>query len=214
MTNSCVYYYSAQGNIFNAGGIAGSAAGTRAYDAKGNELPQCYGGSIRGCTARNIILKSETLAGGIAAESATDAEGAVIASCTANELHITCGTYEDAERKVPGKAGTVGGILGADGSGKHGHLVTNCVSLADFPVIGKSTKSEFDETVRLAPAYAFYQKNILTVLNRNTVDPVNPKDIFTGTFTFSADFGDETGMLPYPETIGDLFAATIVQQGG
>lgn len=54
VTVSAVYYYSAQGNIFNAGGVVGSAAGARAYDAKGRELPNCYGGSIQGCRARRV----------------------------------------------------------------------------------------------------------------------------------------------------------------
>ena len=67
VTDSAVYYYSAQGNIFNAGGVVGSAAGARAFDAKGRELPDSYGGSIQGCLARNNILKTETSAGGISA---------------------------------------------------------------------------------------------------------------------------------------------------
>lgn len=62
-----------------------------------------------------------------------------------------------------------------------------------------------DDTVRLAPAYAFYQENILSVINRNSVNPDNPKEIFTGCFRFgdSAVFGDATGALPYPETVAD-----------
>ena len=216
VTDSCVFYYSAQGTLFNAGGIAGSAAGTRAYDAKGRELPDCYGGSIQGCTARNIILSSEKAAGGITGEGASDAEGVVISNCYANELNFSCGTFEDAERQTVTKAGTVGGIIGTDGTGKNGHLITNSVAHADLSVIGKGTRSHFDETVRQAPSYAFYQENILTVLNRNTVDPVNPKEIFTGSFMFGeqGEFADETGNLPYPEAIHDLFAKTIVSQGG
>jgi hypothetical protein len=214
--DSCVYFFSAQGNIFSAGGIVGSSAGTRAYDAKGRELPDCYGGSVQGCNARNIILSSEMAAGGIAGEGGTDAEGAVISNCYANELNFSCGTFEDAERQTVIKAGMTGGIIGMDGSSKNGHLITNCVSHADFPVIGKATKSRFDDTVRQAPSYAFYQENIVTVINRNTVDPVNPKEIYTGSFMFgeSGEFGDETGNLPYPEAICDLFAKTILPQGG
>ena len=56
----------------------------------------------------------------------------------------------------------------------------------------------------------------MTVINRNTVDPINPKVIYTGSFMFgeSGEFGDETGSLPYPEAICDLFAKTILPQGG
>ena len=213
VTDSAVYYYSAQGNIFNAGGIAGSAAGARAYDAKGRELPNCYGGSIQGCLARNIILKTETAAGGIAAEGTTDAEGAVISNCYCNELDFSCGEFKDAERVECIKAGTVGGMIAVDGSGKHGHLITNSVSHADFMVIGQKARSSFDDTVRQAPSYAYYQDNILTVLNKNTVNPVNPKEIYTGSFMFGENgvFGDETGNLAYPEKITDLLAKTIVE---
>ena len=213
VTDSAVYYYSAQGNIFNAGGIAGSAAGARAYDAKGRELPNCYGGSIQGCLARKIILKTETSAGGIAAEGTTDAEGAVISNCYCNELDFSCGEFRDAERVECIKAGTVGGLIAADGSGKHGHLITNSVSHADFRVIGQKSKSSFDDTVRQAPSYAYYQENILTVLNRNTVNPVNPKEIYTGTFMFGENgmFGDETGSLAYPEKISNLLVKTIAE---
>lgn len=213
VTDSAVYYYSAQGNIFNAGGVVGSAAGARAYDAKGRELPNCYGGNIQGCLARNIILKTETSAGGIAAEGTTDAEGAVISNCYCNELDFSCGEFKDAERVECIKGGIVGGIIAVDGSGHNGHTIMNCVAHADFKVIGQKTKSVFDDTVRLAPAYAYYQENILTVLNKNTVSPVNPKVIYTGSFMFgeSGVFGDDQGSLAYPEKISDLLAKTIVE---
>ena len=214
VTDSAVYYYSAQGNIFNAGGVVGSAAGARAYDAKGRELPNNYGGSIQGCLARNIILKTETAAGGIAAEGTTDAEGALISNCYCNELDFSCGEFKDAERVECIKAGTVGGMIAVDGSGRNGHSIMNCVSHADFKVIGQKTLSSFDDTVRLAPAYAYYQENILTVLNKNTVSPVNPKEIYTGSFMFGENgvFGDDQGSLAYPEKISDLLAKTIAEE--
>ena len=213
VTDSAVYYYSAQGNIFNAGGVVGSAAGARAYDARGRELPNCYGGSIQGCLVRNIILKTETAAGGIAAEGTTDAEGALISNCYCNELDFSCGEFKDAERVECIKAGIVGGIIAVDGSGHNGHTIMNCVAHADFKVIGQKTKSVFDNTVRLAPAYAYYQENILTVLNKNTVSPVNPKEIYTGSFMFGENgvFGDDQGSFAYPEKISDLLAKTIVE---
>ena len=210
VTDSAVYYYSAQGNIFNAGGIVGSAAGARAYDAKGRELPNCYGGSIQGCLARNVILKTETSAGGIAAEGTTDAEGALISNCYCNELDFSCGVFKDAERVECIKAGMVGGIIAVDGSGRNGHLITNSVSHADFMVIGQKMKSSFDDTVRQAPDDAYYLESILTMLNRNTVNPINPKEIYTGTFMFGENgmFGDEQGNLAYPEKISDLLTKT------
>ena len=214
VTDSAVYYYSAQGNIFNAGGIAGSAAGARAYDAKGREMPNCYGGSIQGCLARKIILKTEKAAGGIAAEGTTDAEGVAISNCYCNELDFSCGEFKDAERVECIKAGTVGGIIAVDGSGHNGHSIMNCVSHADFKVIGQKSKSLYDDTVRLAPAYAYYQENILTVLNKNTVSPLNPKEIYTGSFMFGENgvFGDDQGSLAYPEKISDLLVKTIAEE--
>lgn len=162
---------------------------------------------------RNIILKTETAAGGIAAEGTTDAEGAVISNCYCNELDFSCGEFKDAERVECIKAGIVGGIIAVDGSGHNGHTIMNCVSHADFKVIGQKSKSLFDETVRLAPAYAYYQENILTVLNKNTVNPVNPKEIYTGSFMFGENgvFGDNQGSLTYPKKISDLLAKTIVE---
>lgn len=212
--NSCVNYYSANGNIFNAGGIVGSAEGTRGYDANGRELPEYYGGCIQGCTARNIILNTEMAAGGIAGVGSTNAENALISNCYANELHFRCGEYEDAERAQLIKQGVTGGVIALDGTGKNGHKVTNTVSLSDFKVIGKKEKSTYDDTVRLAPAFAFYQENIQSVINKNTVNPANPKEIFTGSFMFGeqGEFGDETGSLAYPSTIKDLLAKTVIEE--
>ena len=121
------------------------------------------------------------------------------------------GVFEDQERQNCLKIGQTGCIIGTDGKEVHGHLVTGCVGSVDYPVIGGMRASSYDDTVRLAPAYAFYQKNILSVINRNTVNPDDPKEIFTGCFRFgdSTVFGDATGALPYPETVGDLFEKTI-----
>lgn len=211
VVNSAVYFFSAQGNIFNAGGVCGSTGGARYYNAAGRELPNCYGGSIQGCTARQIYLTVEASCGGIAGEAGTDAEGALISNCYANELSMTSGIYENDALK---KSGTMGGIIGTDGNEKNGHLISGCVSPVDFPVIGNVRKSSYDDTVRLAPAYAFYQENILSVINRNTVLPDDPKEIFTGIFKFgdATIYGDESGAFPYPETIEDLFAKTITEE--
>lgn len=107
----------------------------------------------------------------------------------------------------------LGGIIGADASTGNGHLITNTVSVTDYPVIGQKAKSHFDDTVRMAPEFAFYQENIQGVINKNTVNPDNPKEIFTGSFTFTPGlFGDDTGALAYPSGLADLFEKTIVPQ--
>ena len=138
----------------------------------------------------------------------------MISNCYSNELDFSVGVFEDADRQTLQKAGQVGCIIGTDGKEANGHTVTGCVGSVDFPVIGGKRVSAYDDTVRLAPAYAFYQENILSVINRNTVIPDNPKEIFTGSFRFgnAAVFGDDTGALPYPETIEDLFEKTISEE--
>lgn len=213
VSNSVVSLFSAEGNIFYGGGICGSVGGAKYHNAAGRELPSCYGGSIQGCAARQIYLTAEAAGGGIAGEAGTDAEGAMISNCYADTLTLMVGIYENDELKQQGFAG---GIIGTDGSESNGHLISGCVSPVEFPVIGKQSVSMFDDTVRLAPSYAYYQENILSVINRNTVLPDNPKEIFTGGFKFgdAAVYGDENGALPYPENIEDLFAKTITEMEG
>lgn len=211
VVNSAVYDFLAQGNIFNAGGIAGSCGGSRMYNPTGKELPDFYGGNIQGCLARKIVLNTETSAGGIAGESSTNAENAVISNCYANELDFKTGVYEDEELV---KSGYSGGVCGTDGKENNGHQIMNTVSPANLKVIGSKKISEYDDTVRLAPDYAFYQENILTVLNKNTISPDNPKEIYTGNFVFgdSSVFGDENGSLSFPEEISDLFEKIYVEE--
>lgn len=207
--NSVVYNFSAQGNIFNAGGITGSCGGSRMYNPTGKELPDYYGGNIQGCAARKIVITTESSAGGIAGESSTDAENAVISNCYANELTLVSGMFED-NKMI--KTGYCGGIIGSDGKEKNGHKIMNTVSTADFSVIGNKKFSDYDETIRLAPDYAFYQENILTVINKNTISPDNPKEIYTGNFIFDITlFGDENGGLAFPSEISDLFEKVYVE---
>lgn len=211
VVNSAVYDFLAQGNIFNAGGIAGSCGGSRMYNPTGKELPDFYGGNIQGCLARKIVLTTESSAGGIAGECSTNAENAVISNCYANELDFKTGIYED-EKLV--KSGYSGGVCGTDGKENNGHKIMNTVSPANLKVIGSKKISGYDDTVRLAPDYAFYQENILTVLNKNTISPDNPKEIYTGNFVFgdSSVFGDENGSLSFPEEISDLFEKIYVEE--
>lgn len=209
VTECTVFSFSASGKIFNAGGIAGSVGGARLYNAQGRELPDFYGGNIQGCAVRKLSLETEIAAGGIAGESSTDAETALISNCYAMEVAMKSGIY-DADGNLQ-KAGACGGVIGTDGNEKNGHTVINTVSPAEFSVIGANRVSVYDETVRQAPAYAFYQENILSVLNCNTVNPNNPKEIYTGNFGFDAAlFGDENGSLPFPETITGLFEKTVI----
>lgn len=210
--NSAVYYISTNGKIFNAGGIAGCASGARLYDANGRELPEYYGGNIQGCSVGLAYLNGEVATGGIAGEGGTNALNAVISNCYAHQLQCSCGEFNSESVLV--KAGAIGGILGSDNSSAHGHLITNTVSMTEHPILGKKINSSYDDTVRQAPDYAFYQENILTVLNKNTVHPSNPKEIFTGSFTFAHDgsFGDENGALAFPSGLKDLFPKTINEE--
>lgn len=214
VVNSAVYFFSAQGNIFNGGGIAGNCGGARFYNPMGEELPECYGGNIQGCSARNIILKTELSGGGIAGEGTSEAKNAIISNCYANELDFYVGVFEDAERTKLKKSGAAGGIIGCDGNENNGHFIMNTVSLSDYKAIGSFSISKYDDSIRLAPDYAFYQENILTVLNKNTINPDAPKEIFTGDFKFgdSSVFGDDNGALPYPAAIEDLFEKTTTEK--
>lgn len=211
--NSAVYYFSAEGNIFSAGGIAGESTGSRYYDAYGKELPIYYGGNIQGCTARNIILSCELSAGGITGTGGSNAQNAIISNCYVKDLSTACGIYSNDGNHTLLKSGSVGGIIGTDKMAKYGHIISNCVSTADTLIIGESTLSKYDDTNRQAPDYAYYHENIITVINKNTINPDNPKEIFTGVFKFgSADiFGDATGSLSYPKTIEDLFEKTVME---
>ena len=67
-------------------------------------------------------------------------------------------------------------------------------------------KSRYDGTVRLAPVTAFSQQSILDLLNKNTVKPNSPKEIFTGSFIFEDEKnGGEHGLLPFPAEISILY---------
>jgi hypothetical protein len=210
--NSGVNYFAVKGNIFHTGGIVGSAGGTRLYSADGAELPVFYGGNIQGCFVRNFVAYVENSAGGIAGEGSTNAENALISNSYATWLDFRVGIFavEDADRINPLTVGISGGIIGMDGNENHGHLISNTVSLAFYPVIGSTNRSVFDETVRLAPLDAFNQTGILTVVNKNTVHPNAPAIIFTGSFIFADDDrnSDESGVYAFPTEIAGLFEKT------
>jgi len=213
VVNSGINYLQISGKIFHAGGIAGSAGGSRLYSADGRELPVFYGGNVQGCFVRNFTATVENSAGGIVGEGGTNAENALISNNYATGLDFRVGVFAegDKEKNVPIKPGFSGGIIGADGNEKYGHLVINTVSDAHYPVIGSARISTFDDTVRLAPAHAFSQIGILDVLNRNTVHPDNPSVIFAGQFMFAEDHrnSDDTGNYPFPSGIVELFERTV-----
>lgn len=205
--NCAVYNFGARGRIFNAGGIAGSIAGSKLYDPKGKELPTYYGGSIQGCAVIWAFMQTELAAGGIAGEGSTNADHAIISNCYTKALGFDVGIYQNVTKI---KDGMIGGILGTDGNEPNGHLIGNTVSPSDFGVIGAQTVSRFDDTARLAPEHAYYQENIQTVINRSSIHPNNPKEMFTGSFKFDANhFSDEGGALAYPSEIEELFARTL-----
>lgn len=214
VVNSAVYFFSAQGNIFNAGGICGSGGGSRLYNPTGEELPEYYGGNIQGCTAINIILSTEVSAGGIIGEGTSNSDNAVISNCYANELDFSVGVYSDNTRTELEKSGSIGGVIGCDGNENNGHIIMNTVSPEALSAIGNAVKSKFDNSIRLAPDYAYYQENILTIINKNTINPDKPKEIFTGNFKFgdSNIFGDNNGSLAYPADIEDLFEKTYIEE--
>jgi hypothetical protein len=213
--NSGVVDFAVKGNVFHAGGIVGSAGGTRLYSADGTELPIFYGGNIQGCFVRNFVGYVETSAGGIAGEGSTNSENALISNSYAAWLDLRVGIFapEDTDRINPLTLGISGGIIGTDGNENHGHLISNTVSLANYPVIGSMSISRFDETVRLAPFEAFNQAGILDVLNRNTVHPDAPAIIFTGSFMFADDDrnSDEGMAYAFPAEIAKLFERTVTQ---
>ena len=53
----------------------------------------------------------------------------------------------------------------------------------------------------------------MTVINKNTITPKKPKEIFTGSFKLSDNsvFGDDSGALAYRTEIEDLFEKTITE---
>ena len=220
VTSSGVYNLTISGNIFHAGGIAGSAGGSRLYAADGRtsspstELPVYYGGNIQGCYVRGFSSFVDTSAGGIVGEAGINAADALISNCYTTGLDLIAGVFEDNDRTKPIKLGKTGGIIGKDGNESNGHFITNTVSAADYAVIGSKRKSNFDDTVRLAPAYAYYQAGILDVINRNTVHINDPGEIFTGNFIFAEDGrnSDEGGAYPFPAQIAELFNKTMITE--
>lgn len=211
VSNSVVNLFSASGNIFNAGGIAGCGNGTRMISQLGQGDPDYYGGNIQGCIARNVLLTVEKAAGGILGSGGCSVkDGAVISNCYANELDLTAGVSDKDGKLV--KPGITGGVIGSD-DGIYAHYVMNTVSPANLKVIGKKDKSSYDNTVRTAPAYAYYQTSILNIINASSANPNSPKEMFTGEFEFgdAKVFGSDTGSLAYPASISDLFEKTVVK---
>lgn len=201
VTDTYVNYVTINGKFFNCGGIVGSASGSRLYDLTGKELPTYFGGNVQGCVVKNTSLSAEISCGGIAGEGTSNSESAIISNCYVKNVDLLSGIFN--EKNEITEHGAYGGIIGADGHEKYGHIVTNCVSMADTKIIGSKVLSKYDDTVRQAPEYAYYQENILTVLNKNSIDKKN--NVFTGTFKFNDTVGDNGGLLAFPTDIEDLF---------
>lgn len=203
VTNSFVSSFSVSGRVFTSGGIAGSAGGSRKYNAMGETLPNIYGGNIQGCAAIKLQLGSEFAAGGLAGEGTSNAKDALISNSYVYNAELKSGTRENGVIK---KTGYNGGIIGSDGQSSNGHKISNCVSPAEYKAIGSPVKSKGDDTVRLAPGYAYYQNTILDVLNANSIDKNNPSEIFTGAFKTGSILSDENGTLAYPEAVEELIS--------
>ena len=205
VVNSGVYFLAIKGNIFHAGGIAGSAAGSRLRNADGAEVAKAYGGNVQGCYVRSFTAHTENSAGGIVGEASTDAENAMISNSYATDIDLRIGIFADKERTTALKLGTSGGVVGSDGNDSNGHIIVNTVSPVGLGVIGAERVSAFDDTVRLAPQHAFTQSGMLEVVNRNAVHPNVPGVIFTGTFMFAEDArnSNDTGAFPFPEGISE-----------
>lgn len=199
--NSLVSDYKVNGKIFTCGGIAGSAGGSRKYNALGETLPDYYGGNIQGCAAINLELNSEFAAGGITGEATSAANDMLISNCYAYNASVNSGTRDSGYIK---KSGYNGGVIGYDGQEMNGHTVINCVAPTEYNFIGSALKTKGDDTVRLAPAFAYHQETILNVLNNNSINKNNPSEIFTGIYKIDGLLSDD-GVLAYPETIAKLF---------
>ena len=205
VNDSAVCGFTANGKIFNVGGVAGNCSGSRMYDANGKEIAEYYGGNIKCCAVRNLNFASEVSCGGIVGEGGTNVKNAVISNSYCKGAIFYCGVYDNNGQLS--KAGSVGGVIGIDGKSKFGHKISNTVTPADLDVIGSKINSKYDDSVRLAPDYAYFQDNIKLVINANTVDPDDPKEIYTGDFMFSTPdvFGEsENGSLAYPSSIDDI----------
>lgn len=215
--NSSTYVFSATGNIFTAGGIAGSGTGAKKYDAAGKELANAYGGNFQGCTARSIMVASEFAGGGIIGEGGTNSSSALISNCYSMDLILQIGSVVNDSISKPGYSG---GIIGADSEELNGHTLLNNVSPTEEPVIGLADKSKYDKTNRQAPTYAYYQNSILDVINASSVNPKKPKEIFTGNYEFNYDFYGETesdgatvdAPLPISKSIEDLMYVMYIDE--
>lgn len=212
VTNSAVKDLKLSGRIFSCGGIVGSAAGAKKYGTNGEALQDNYGGNIQGCAVITAEMDSEFATGGIAGESSSKTPNRLISNCYSCGLTMSSGVKSEGAIV---NSGYLGGIIGSDGQEFNGHTVINCVSPADYKIIGNASRSKFDKSNRLAPPYAFLQETILSVLNLNSVSPDNPDVIFTGEFTaddklmYTNNTGEKLeGTIAYPEKLKELIDRT------
>jgi hypothetical protein len=212
ITNSGVFNVYISGNIFNAGGLIGSAEGTRIYNAAGEELPITVGGNVLGCFAKTVTIYAENSVGGLVGIGSTDSENAYIANSYTAETTLAAGLWND--DGIQTKQGFVGGIMGCDGTGKNGHIFTRMLSQDGYYALGENAKSTWDDTVLTAPLSAFYLDGMLESLNRGTVG-VNEKEIFTGQFIFEINIAATTrknGGMPFPQTISTFLPIETIKE--
>lgn len=141
----------ADGGIKSAGGIAGTAYGTRIYDNGGE---YCYSdGNIIGCGVRTFVSTAEN-SGGIIGTATSDAKSAYIKSCYVANIYLN--------------GRNNGGVAGADGE-KEPHRIAYCLidSANGYPVIcGENVRSISKTMVLSVPGGSgLTVEGVLSVLN-------------------------------------------------
>lgn len=141
----------ADGGIKSAGGIAGTAYGTRIYDNGGEYYYS--GGNIIGCGVRTFISTAEN-SDGIIGTATSDAKSAYIKSCYAANIYLN-GTNN-------------GGVAGADGE-KEPHRIAYCLvdNVNGYAVIGGDNVRSISKTMVLSVPgdSGFTVEGVLSVLN-------------------------------------------------
>lgn len=151
VTGSLANGVTTDGTINSAGGIAGTASGTRIYDNGGEYYYS--GGNIIGCGVRTFISTAAN-SGGIVGTATANAKSAYIKSCYAANIYLN------------GKNN--GGIVGADGENEP-HRIAYCLvdNSNGYAVIGGSEVRSISKTMVLSvPADSgLTVEGVLSVLN-------------------------------------------------
>ncbi len=151
VTGSLANGITTSGEIKSAGGIAGTAYGTKIYDS--GDKSYMSGGTIIGCGVRTFTSKA-TNSGGIVGTATSEGGSAFIKSCYAANIYLN------------GKNN--GGIAGADGEHSP-HRIVYCLAdnANNYPVIGGENPRSVSKTMVLSvPADSgLTVDGVLSVLN-------------------------------------------------